>query len=132
MVFFFFFKHKTAYEMRISDWSSDVCSSDLGLEEAMRRALEHEAGEPPRGERAGVDADAVVEDLGPLADRMAVHDDTAVVALVAQDGLADPEQAFRRLLRQRLARPDAGMPEQIVPLDSRRPQGLQAAEARGK
>src|SRR3546814_10496255 len=27
--FFFFFKQKTAYEMRISDWSSDVCSSDL-------------------------------------------------------------------------------------------------------
>src|SRR3546814_8513169 len=26
---FFFFKKKTAYEMRISDWSSDVCSSDL-------------------------------------------------------------------------------------------------------
>src|SRR3546814_7111442 len=29
---FFFFKQKTAYEMRISDWSSDVCSSDLKLE----------------------------------------------------------------------------------------------------
>src|SRR3546814_7861929 len=29
-VCFFFFKQKTAYEMRISDWSSDVCSSDLG------------------------------------------------------------------------------------------------------
>src|SRR3546814_11070089 len=29
MVLFFFFKQKTAYEMRISDWSSDVCSSDL-------------------------------------------------------------------------------------------------------
>src|SRR3546814_4192597 len=28
---FFFFKQKTAYEMRISDWSSDVCSSDLIL-----------------------------------------------------------------------------------------------------
>src|SRR3546814_7704822 len=28
-VCFFFFKQKTAYEMRISDWSSDVCSSDL-------------------------------------------------------------------------------------------------------
>src|SRR3546814_6832714 len=27
--YFFFFKQKTAYEMRISDWSSDVCSSDL-------------------------------------------------------------------------------------------------------
>src|SRR3546814_6451303 len=31
MLFFFFFKQKTAYEMRISDWSSDVCSSDLNL-----------------------------------------------------------------------------------------------------
>src|SRR3546814_5510981 len=29
MFCFFFFKQKTAYEMRISDWSSDVCSSDL-------------------------------------------------------------------------------------------------------
>src|SRR3546814_3229397 len=33
----FFFKQKTAYEMRISDWSSDVCSSDLVL--AFRDAL---------------------------------------------------------------------------------------------
>src|SRR3546814_10441419 len=32
LVFFFFFKQKTAYEMRISDWSSDVCSSDLDAE----------------------------------------------------------------------------------------------------
>src|SRR3546814_3326151 len=31
LFFFFFFKQKTAYEMRISDWSSDVCSSDLLL-----------------------------------------------------------------------------------------------------
>src|SRR3546814_10737635 len=30
LVYYFFFKQKTAYEMRISDWSSDVCSSDLG------------------------------------------------------------------------------------------------------
>src|SRR3546814_1154608 len=29
LLLFFFFKQKTAYEMRISDWSSDVCSSDL-------------------------------------------------------------------------------------------------------
>src|SRR3546814_2949555 len=29
LLFFFFFKQKTAYELRISDWSSDVCSSDL-------------------------------------------------------------------------------------------------------
>src|SRR3546814_4506348 len=31
LLFFFFFKQKTAYEMRISDWSSDVCSSDLKM-----------------------------------------------------------------------------------------------------
>src|SRR3546814_5576120 len=31
VILFFFFKQKTAYEMRISDWSSDVCSSDLRL-----------------------------------------------------------------------------------------------------
>src|SRR3546814_12263175 len=31
LMYVFFFKQKTAYEMRISDWSSDVCSSDLGL-----------------------------------------------------------------------------------------------------
>src|SRR3546814_3439011 len=41
---FFFFKQKTAYEMRISDWSSDVCSSDLSprvttLRESEQRGL---------------------------------------------------------------------------------------------
>src|SRR3546814_10568096 len=34
--FFFFFKQKTAYEVRISDWSSDVCSSDLISAAAIR------------------------------------------------------------------------------------------------
>src|SRR3546814_2822014 len=46
-MFFFFFKQKTAYEMRISDWSSDVCSSDLraaalaagGAERVERRVI---------------------------------------------------------------------------------------------
>src|SRR3546814_5770024 len=41
---FFFFKQKTAYDMRISDWSSDVCSSDLRLfpEEAEARQFKEE------------------------------------------------------------------------------------------
>src|SRR3546814_19968510 len=39
MLVFFFFKQKTAYEMRISDWSSDVCSSDLfGQETSLNNA----------------------------------------------------------------------------------------------
>src|SRR3546814_8936736 len=51
-VFFFFFKQKTAYEMRISDWSSDVCSSDLSgpLRAARHRApvLDHDRTAPGR------------------------------------------------------------------------------------
>src|SRR3546814_10905671 len=38
--FFFFFKQKTAYEMRIRDWSSDVCSSDLVGQQRPRAVLE--------------------------------------------------------------------------------------------
>src|SRR3546814_6074296 len=37
----FFFKQKTAYEMRISDWSSDVCSSDLQLGQSFRKMAWH-------------------------------------------------------------------------------------------
>src|SRR3546814_1159625 len=48
--YFFFFKQKTAYEMRISDWSSDVCSSDLNLD-------------PARGARLGED----MPRISPLA-----------------------------------------------------------------
>src|SRR3546814_6791734 len=36
---FFFFKQKTAYEMRISDWSSDVCSSDLNTADGMQTTV---------------------------------------------------------------------------------------------
>src|SRR3546814_8997970 len=39
-MFVFFFKHKTAYEMRISDWSSDVCSSDLEYDAADVKAID--------------------------------------------------------------------------------------------
>src|SRR3546814_4283533 len=39
----FFFKQKTAYEMRISDWSSDVCSSDLAVRQGRKARLAHPA-----------------------------------------------------------------------------------------
>src|SRR3546814_2791436 len=42
-IVFFFFKQKTAYEMRISDWSSDVCSSDLDV---VAHAVDLVVGEP--------------------------------------------------------------------------------------
>src|SRR3546814_5276263 len=40
-MFVFFFKQKTAYEMRISDWSSDVCSSDLPARPQIPERREH-------------------------------------------------------------------------------------------
>src|SRR3546814_3561924 len=42
VLFLFFFKQKTAYEMRISDWSSDVCSSDLVNDEMVMVVHEDE------------------------------------------------------------------------------------------
>src|SRR3546814_8232509 len=42
--FIFFFKQKTAYEMRISDWSSDVCSSDLDHGARQQARQQHDAG----------------------------------------------------------------------------------------
>src|SRR3546814_3002331 len=48
----FFFKQKTAYEMRISDWSSDVCSSDLGqrgMPEPTTQFTQHLPGEAGGG-----------------------------------------------------------------------------------
>src|SRR3546814_7420359 len=65
--FFFCFKQKTAYEMRISDWSSDVCSSDLGGVDAARPHLvavfaadadaEHQATGRPQRQRGDLAGD---------------------------------------------------------------------------
>src|SRR3546814_1995611 len=56
VVLFFFFKQKTAYEMRISDWSSDVCSSDLAEQLAVDRIALLRAVERQRRHAFGVDA----------------------------------------------------------------------------
>src|SRR3546814_8193994 len=58
--FFFFFKQKTAYEMRISDWSSDVCSSDLGFRRP-GRSLPHRPPTVPPGTSSHEPPDIVVE-----------------------------------------------------------------------
>src|SRR3546814_13034376 len=55
---FFFFKQKTAYEMRISDWSSDVCSSDLSA-----RAFQPPFAHALAGKPASVMARAMAETL---------------------------------------------------------------------
>src|SRR3546814_2557557 len=60
----FFSKQKTAYEMRISDWSSDVCSSDL------YRQYRDRAGDAPADNKAVASADAKRADAPPAKPRM--------------------------------------------------------------
>src|SRR3546814_16145566 len=58
--YFFFFKQKTAYEMRISDWSSDVCSSDLVYVGTQSTGQGHETAYTQIvAEQLGVDFDKV-------------------------------------------------------------------------
>src|SRR3546814_12816049 len=65
MFYFFFFKQKTAYEMRISDWSSDVCSSDLGFPIVLAQLHADERLQPQ--------ADALGLEFGPVAGDHAVE-----------------------------------------------------------
>src|SRR3546814_12224450 len=61
MSIFFFFKQKTAYEMRISDWSSDVCSSDLEIAVAGDRGDGEILGDVPIGAQRGLPELVVLE-----------------------------------------------------------------------
>src|SRR3546814_3411929 len=54
IAWFFFFKQKTAYEMRISDWSSDVCSSDLDPQ-CLRQPLRRIIGRADRAHNPRID-----------------------------------------------------------------------------
>src|SRR3546814_4360098 len=90
--FFFFFKQKTAYEMRISDWSSDVCSSDLTWDDCQRQWHRADLERRPRlvqGSRGGV-------------------------------ALYRPGQAAEEWLRRELQRSDAGRAAQRAPVDRKR------------
>src|SRR3546814_8984978 len=85
---FFFFKQKTAYEMRISDWSSDVCSSDLFGIHQRRAVIALQAVSLGRGER------------GPRPVALAVIDEAKLIPgkgifVVARDGqLQDAPRLF--------------------------------------
>src|SRR3546814_7149419 len=70
--FFFLFKQKTAYEMRISDWSSDVCSSDLAQAQRLAEAADG------------------IQHVGAGARRDALVDEQAVQVLRARLVVTDP------------------------------------------
>src|SRR3546814_2479225 len=96
----FFFKQKTAYEMRISDWSSDVCSSDLfaigerrhclsGFHERLiDKACARPRQQPPRSP-IGLDTGAVIE-----------HGMTSTLQFVHQV----PDQIGRASCRERVCK----------------------------
>src|SRR3546814_19430163 len=94
-VFFFCFKQKTAYEMRISDWSSDVCSSDL-VSDVLKLLAERRIGAVPV-----MDGDTVVgvfserdiiyglaQDGPPILDRRVDQMMTAPAVTVTRDQTA--------------------------------------------
>src|SRR3546814_10273234 len=76
MFLFFFFKQKTAYEMRISDWSSDVCSSDLIIctlldelrtredGKSYREQITYVTDRPGHDRRYAIDAGKIERELG--------------------------------------------------------------------
>src|SRR3546814_4203791 len=93
--YFFFFKQKTAYEMRISDWSSDVCSSDLAIC----------ADVPARVDRIRdfvqlrhVDRISIIGAGGQVGDPLVVHVDAAAIdhRTAVVDGDAVPISQFAR------------------------------------
>src|SRR3546814_15825266 len=109
MLCFFFFKQKTAYEMRISDWSSDVCSSDLDsvdnavgilhTKDVLPLALKNE----PIAVRAAMVPAVIVPDrtsVLPLLDRFrreGIHMAVMVDQYGTTEGIATPTDLLESL-----------------------------------
>src|SRR3546814_4068768 len=89
----FFFKQKTAYEMRISDWSSDVCSSDLAEVPGLKRLPYREGG--PWGEHEEEAEPAEEHDHEGIDLHLWLDPDNAkamVAAITAALSAADPDK----------------------------------------
>src|SRR3546814_11401618 len=92
MIVFFFFKQKTAYEMRISDWSSDVCSSDLaeGNDREVERGGVVDAVEIEEQRRGDADVEQQRAEQEAEGQRVGHH------LAVAQDERAVEQQGGQR------------------------------------
>src|SRR3546814_3526611 len=82
LVFFFFFKQKTAYEMRISDWSSDVCSSDLNTR--LHKVVESGAAEIGQVQE--------MRDVTRVVNRVPVLRDGQVIGAIGRVAFKAPEE----------------------------------------
>src|SRR3546814_9757287 len=110
----FFFKQKTAYEMRISDWSSDVCSSDLGRKRLCRdvgqspaRAGEHcQRKAVPAGNRGSANAGGrrVGQATGPPTRLVGTWRPLSSQEYLQEDGCPRPRLGRRRRAKARSGR----------------------------
>src|SRR3546814_18544260 len=126
MVLFFFFKQKTAYEMRISDWSSDVCSSDLNdaleADVAVRRADIERAQVDLAKARSDLKRRQTLAHSGGVSGEEILHAQTAVKA--APSRLATVQAA----LAATPAQLDINQARNGHPTDAPNHQGSQATD----
>src|SRR3546814_4735980 len=93
IVFFFFFKQKTAYEMRISDWSSDVCSSDLVFLMNARTTIISLTAIPI----SACAAILVLDAMGQSINTMTLGGLAIAIGELVDDAVVGVENVFRRL-----------------------------------
>src|SRR3546814_8357884 len=105
MFFFFFFKQKTAYEMRISDCSSDVCSSDLldARDRVARRGADKSLLEIGVGDALGG-----ADEAGTELDARRAHLQIARDRFAAADAAGDEDRQVLREFRADFLREHAG------------------------
>src|SRR3546814_10460888 len=99
LVLCFFFKQKTAYELRISDWSSDVCSSDLNVGARVAHVVERAAVALGRFDQCRLVAQPVVKARGDVesgVDRRDGVADEVVAHLAPRIGDAEDERPGAR------------------------------------
>src|SRR3546814_20330086 len=111
--------------MRISDWSSDVCSSDLGDDIAAASILNHQRRQAPGLIGAGVDSYPVGPFVHLVDDRVSMDDHEPVCLLLAEERFAYPAEVGKVLLLKVDAGADARMDEEIVAETERVGQPLQ-------
>src|SRR3546814_7720279 len=89
-LFFFFFKQKASYELRISDWSSDVCASDLSavgeVVDVINKVIAGYGLSPDDSEQAAWSL------------RSALHGFCILESVEGQPAGADPDRVYRRLV----------------------------------
>src|SRR3546814_17889822 len=104
----FFFKQKTAYEMRISDWSSDVCSSDLVAKAEAQLAVAKSKADAVRARFA-----ANQKDIADLKAQIQAH---AGDYLQVQGAVKESDGAFRAIASESLI--SAQEPERLKTIDA--------------